>query len=179
MAKHTVKAILKTFEEMLTEKSFSKITVTELVRRCDISPNAFYYHYENIYKLLEAWIKIKMQEFSVREENVTDGTEIIREFLYAVKRNPDMAYHVADSLSHETFARIIFDVSEEDFYSDFMRRLGPDGVPEERLRGISRCCCYSLWGLFLKFLWLRTEMDIDAEVRCICDTFTACLNGLK
>ena len=45
MMQFTEKAIRQTFQDMLTEMPFDKITVTELVKRCEISPNTFYYHY--------------------------------------------------------------------------------------------------------------------------------------
>ena len=38
---------------MLAEMPFYKITVSALVKRAGISPNTFYYHYEDIYDLLE------------------------------------------------------------------------------------------------------------------------------
>ena len=44
MALYTQKAILRAFGEMLEEMPFDKITVTALVKRCDISSNTFYYH---------------------------------------------------------------------------------------------------------------------------------------
>ena len=52
MAIRTNKAIIETFEEMLDEMPFEKITVSSLAKRCEISPNTFYYHYEDIYDLL-------------------------------------------------------------------------------------------------------------------------------
>ena len=42
MALLTQKAILSTFEEMLEEMPFDKITVSALVRRCGVSSNTFY-----------------------------------------------------------------------------------------------------------------------------------------
>ena len=53
MALLTQKAILSTFEEMLEEMPFDKITVSALVRRCGVSSNTFYYHYDDIPALIE------------------------------------------------------------------------------------------------------------------------------
>lgn len=52
MALLTQKAILSTFEEMLYEMPFDKISVTALVKRCGVSSNTFYYHYQDIFMLL-------------------------------------------------------------------------------------------------------------------------------
>ena len=60
MALYTQKAILRTFQQMLEEMPFDKITVSALVRRCEISSNTFYYHYQDIYALLEVWLKERL-----------------------------------------------------------------------------------------------------------------------
>ena len=56
MAHFTQKAILQTFQQMLEEMPFDKITVSAIVSRCEISSNTFYYHYRDIYDLLDAWL---------------------------------------------------------------------------------------------------------------------------
>jgi len=48
MAQYTEKLIFDTFKGMLEEMPFDKITVSSLVRRCGISPNTFYYHFDDI-----------------------------------------------------------------------------------------------------------------------------------
>ena len=60
MALLTQKAILSTFEEMLEEMPFDKITVSALVRRCGVSSNTFYYHYQDIYDLLDVWMSTRL-----------------------------------------------------------------------------------------------------------------------
>lgn len=66
MALLTQRAILSTFEEMLEEMPFDKITVSALVKRCGVSANTFYYHYQDIYALLDAWLTKKIGE--IREK---------------------------------------------------------------------------------------------------------------
>ena len=69
MALLTQKAILMTFEEMLEEMPFDKITVSALVRRCGVSSNTFYYHYQDIYDFLDVWMstRLGMLKKNVRE----------------------------------------------------------------------------------------------------------------
>ena len=64
MALYTQKAIMRAFGEMLEEMPFDKITVTALVKRCDISSNTFYYHYRDIYDLLDAWFHLELGRFT-------------------------------------------------------------------------------------------------------------------
>ena len=54
MALYTKKLIMTTFQEMIAEMPFDKITVSALVKRAEGSPNTLYYHYQDISPQLEA-----------------------------------------------------------------------------------------------------------------------------
>lgn len=53
MAKYTKNAIMVCFLELLNKKSLDKITVKDIVEKCDINRNTFYYYYKDIYDVLE------------------------------------------------------------------------------------------------------------------------------
>lgn len=54
-------AIRQAFQELLKEKHFEKITVTDIVNRADINRSAFYAHYSDVKGLIE-----KIQDKIVR-----------------------------------------------------------------------------------------------------------------
>lgn len=49
----TKKVISDVFWQLLEEKPYSKITVQNIVERCQISRNSFYYHFQDIPALVE------------------------------------------------------------------------------------------------------------------------------
>ncbi|PWJ49911.1 TetR/AcrR family transcriptional regulator C-terminal domain-containing protein [Faecalicatena contorta] len=49
----TKKALCASLKELMRHKAFSKITVSELIRDCDINRKTFYYHFEDIFGLLK------------------------------------------------------------------------------------------------------------------------------
>ena len=53
MSGFTKEIIAKTFTELLDEKPMSKITVKDIVERCGVNRNTFYYHFKDIYDLVE------------------------------------------------------------------------------------------------------------------------------
>jgi len=71
----TLEAIRKSFEELLCEKDFLEITVTELCERARISKKTFYCHYASIDELLDelqedlliSYIE-KVKDFRIPEE---------------------------------------------------------------------------------------------------------------
>ena len=46
--KRTKELLTDTFWELLEEKAYSKITVNDIVSRCDVNRNTFYYHFQDI-----------------------------------------------------------------------------------------------------------------------------------
>ena len=97
MANHTERIIMETFRQMLEEMPFYKISVSALVKRCNISPNTFYYHYEDIYDLLEKWLAKWLDQFSPHE----DWHKNAKEVLYACQENEKLVENVVNYLSRE------------------------------------------------------------------------------
>lgn len=58
----TKSEIDKVFLELLQEKEFEEITVTELADRANIARKTFYLHYEDIYDLLYSMIEMHISE---------------------------------------------------------------------------------------------------------------------
>ena len=52
MSNLTKKALLAAFGELLEEKPFNKISISDLTERCGLSRMTFYYHFENVYELM-------------------------------------------------------------------------------------------------------------------------------
>ena len=50
-------AIITAFWQLLEEKPYNKITVKNIVERCDINRNTFYYHFQDIPDLLYKSLK--------------------------------------------------------------------------------------------------------------------------
>ena len=49
---YTRNMIRSVFIEMLDERPFDEITVTDLVTRCEINRKTFYYYYQDLYAVL-------------------------------------------------------------------------------------------------------------------------------
>ena len=59
----TKENIKRAFQALIKEKSFSKITVTNIIETSKINRSTFYKHYEDKYKLRESLIKETLDDF--------------------------------------------------------------------------------------------------------------------
>mgnify|MGYP001049452151 FL=1 len=163
MARYTQRLIMSTFEQMLAEMPFDKITVSALVKRCDISPNTFYYHYRDLSDLLNAWLSTAMEPF------FSGGAEHWQEnliaLLNALKQRPEIVYHVSVSLSREQMERYVF-LSANDFFDRLIdAELKGRALPAESKKDMADFCRYAFLGFFLRFIWNRMEDDAADTVR--------------
>ena len=61
MAQFTKKAILDSFVELISERPFDKITVKDIVTRCGVSRNTFYYYFEDVNALVDELFQVETQ----------------------------------------------------------------------------------------------------------------------
>lgn len=95
-SKKTKKIIKRVFAEMLSEKmELSKMTVSELCKRADISRGAFYSHYDDIYGVAEEYENELIDVFfastqSLNSQNIMQFIDKIFEYI----RKNDETYHL-------------------------------------------------------------------------------------
>lgn len=170
MAAHTQRIILETFEEMLEEKPFYKITVSALVKRCGISPNTFYYHYEDIYDLLETWVGIWLSRFTPQD----DWRENAKALLRTCQEKEQLVGNVLNCLSKEQIESAIFSVDDNDLFFIFVNKAPGSGkLSEIKRRNIADFCRYAVIGFFLRFVWNHLDSDVDTVVDDL-DSYIRC-----
>ena len=55
MSEITKKALAETLKKLLSKNKLNKITIKEITEDCGVNRQTFYYHFKDIYDLLE-WI---------------------------------------------------------------------------------------------------------------------------
>lgn len=71
MSDITKKAIAAAFKQLLLRKRLSKITVADITELCGINRQTFYYHFQDIYDLVE-WICVNDTEQVLKENKTYD-----------------------------------------------------------------------------------------------------------
>ena len=112
MTKFTKKAIISTFLDLLHHKSLDKITNKDIVDKCGINRNTFYYHYKDIYDLIDDIFiteSKKVLEKTIECENLeTEFKHIVKfimEYKVAIK-------HLYDSKSRDELEKYLFTITE-------------------------------------------------------------------
>lgn len=166
----TQNAILNTFEEMLREMPFDKITVSALTKRCGINHNTFYYHYQDIYSLLKDWIdRVRLRLLCCDEQMNWD--DAIGLLLKKCQENESLVNHLSMSISREYFEKYIF-TSADDIFLEYVKTEAKGRpIPEKQIHAIADFCRYAFLGFFLRFLWNGMAEDVDAAVNDLKNLF--------
>lgn len=179
MAQYTKKAILQTFQDMLEKMPFDKITVSAIVAKCEISSNTFYYHFRDIYDLLDTWLLLKKDSYLDSIAQQSRWQDITKALLLDLKNHADLVYHMFNSISRERLERCVFESTDDTFYRLVCHETAGSNIPEPELRAIAEYNSYSFLGFLLKFLWNDMNGDIDTGVEKIGAIFESNIQWLK
>ena len=134
------------FWELLSEREYRKITVTDIVRTADVNRNSFYYHFAGLPELADSAILHAVENTpipSVPNEDFNPDTEW-RKHVTALLRDPEQRQRL-DRLA---------------------LLAGPHSSPElvESMREFGRLTLISVLGLDADHLDLKTDLMLDFTV---------------
>ena len=159
MAQFTQQAILDAFVKLLNQMPLDKITVKEIVDACGISRNTFYYHFGDIYALLEALFSRDVQRISEEGpegESWADGLERALTFLSANRR---AVYHIYNSINHGQLEQYLYHATDPLITAYVNKEARGLPVEAEDLKFIAHAYQAMFVGLLLE--WLQQGMRGD------------------
>lgn len=158
LTKQTIRVSLM---KLLNERPLDKITIKDIVEDCGVNRNTFYYHFQDIYALLEDIFEREYEKVIAQNmESFTWQDALIQSLAFATE-NKKAIYHIYNSINRDQLERYLFRVTE-----DVMERVvkheakGLDVEPMD-IRYISLFYKHAVMGLVLE--WLQRGMKDDAE----------------
>ena len=116
----TRKLIKKTFAELMNEKKeLNKITVTELVKRADITRSTFYTHYDDIYEVVNDY-QLETIELLVSDDKILNSIQDIYDYFDEIfdclKKNEDIYKMLLSSNGSLIFLEHLKELAGEKIY---------------------------------------------------------------
>ena len=164
MARFTEHIILTVFEEMLLEMPFDQITVSALSRRCDISPNTFYYHYRDLNDLLAFWLRAKVDAGLAEIPESFSWTERVKYVFRRCKESELLIFHISDSNGRAQLEDYVFSTSSRHIFDCVEDLIRDMRLSESARQALSKLMRYAFLGFFIQFLQNRMTDDIDKSV---------------
>jgi probable dihydroxyacetone kinase regulator len=113
MSKITKKALAISLKKILSQKTLDKVTIKEIVDDCGITRQAFYYHFQDLYDLLELTFMSEITENV--EGNLTFDTwkQCFFKLCEYFKTNKDFINNIYNSIDYRGFEGHIYKLAYE------------------------------------------------------------------
>lgn len=164
----TRETIIKVFTELLDEKPIKSITVKDIVERCNVNRNTFYYHFQDIPSLVQGMLEEKMDQLIENHYHAGQPIECIRPLIQYGLKNKRAVLHVYRYVPREVFLSYLDRLALRLMQEYFSTATEGVSVPEENVAALILFYKCSMVGLLLDWLDKGLEGDMPALMERLC-----------
>ena len=173
MSNTTKIALEASLKELLKRKPFDKITIADLTEDCGISRMAFYYHFKDIYDLVE-WACVEDGKKALRDKKTYDTwQEGFTQIFEAVLENKTFIMNVYHSVNREKIESFLYKLTYQLIVDVVEEKCARDHLPAEDKQFIADFYKYGFVGIMLD--WIDRGMKEDYQK--IVDLLAVTLHG--
>lgn len=162
MSQITKKALAASLKKLLVDKPLDKITVVDIVDDCGVNRQTFYYHFQDIYDLVD-WIFLTEATAAIggKKTYATWQQGFLQLFDYVLQNKP-LVGHVYHSLSRDQLERYLYDVTYDLLIGVVEEQAAGMAVREEDKKFIADFYKFAFVGLILD--WIKRGMKDDPKL---------------
>ena len=159
---NTTKAALEeSLKRLLLKKPLDKITITDITTDCGISRMAFYYHFKDIYDLVE-WSCVEDGTKALQGKKTSESwTEGLTQILEAVLENKPFIMNVYRNVDRERIENYLFKLTYDLIVGVVEEKSKGLNITEEDKKFIADFYKYGFVGIMLE--WIREGMKENIE----------------
>ena len=159
MTNATKAALEASLKKLLLKKPLDKITINDLTTDCGISRMAFYYHFKDIYDLVE-WSCLEDATQALQGKKTYETwQEGLQQIFEAVLENKPFIMNVYHSVSREQIETYLFHLTHDLLYGVVQEKAKGTGISEADQSFIADFYKYSFTGVMLD--WIKDGMKVD------------------
>ena len=162
MPNTTKQALEESLKHMLLKKPLDKITIRDITEDCGISRMAFYYHFQDIYDLVE-WACIEDASKALQGKKTYETwQEGLLQIFEAVLENKPFILNAYRCISREQMERFLYQLTYGLIRGVVEEQSRGTAISEEDKSFIAEFYKYSFVGVMLD--WIRQGMTDDPQV---------------
>lgn len=173
MSNITKHALAESLKKLLLKKPLNKITINDLTTDCGISRMAFYYHFKDIYDLVE-WACLEESRKALQGKKTYDTwQEGLLQIFEAVYENKPFIINAYNAISREQIENFLFQLTHYLIMGVVEEQSKETLLTNEQKNFIADFYKYSFVGIMLD--WIRQGMKDDYT--SICDNMCTTIQG--
>ena len=160
MSQITKNALAASLKKLLSKKELSKITITNITEECGVNRQTFYYHFKDIYDLLE-WIFTNEVIEEIDNEKEEDWQQkFIYIFEYVIK-NKELIKNIYSSGSKEYFLKFVYKQTNLLIINFIEKEYKDKKIKDENKKFIANFYKYGFVGVMEE--WIENGMKEDVN----------------
>lgn len=157
MGKNTKKLLMQSFVKLLNQKQFNRITIQDIADDCGVNRNTFYYHFKDIYMVLEAVLEEQEKKVIYNLENKMTWKECLQEIIDYIIANKKAIYHIYNSINREILEKYIRKIAEVFLRKDIELNLKKDEYREAQIEFVIKFYKYAFSGIIIE--WISSDFS--------------------
>lgn len=161
MSQITKRALEQSLKNLLLQKPLNKITISDITEDCGINRMTFYYHFKDIYDLVE-WVCIEDAKKALENKKTYDTWQQgFVQIFYAVRENKPFIMNVYRCVSREQVEKYLVPLTDNLLMGVIAEQSDGMVVRDEDKLFIAQVFSYSFVGIMLD--WIKDGMQYDPE----------------
>lgn len=162
MSQTTKRALAASLKKLLSHKPLDKITVTDIVEDCEVNRQTFYYHFKDIYDLVE-WTYSNEGTRAIGSKKTYDTWQMgfLQTFEYVLE-NREFVKNTYNSISREHLENFLYNETYNLLLDVIEEKSAGMSVRDDDKAFIANFYKYAFVGLMLE--WIKAGMKEKPSV---------------
>ncbi len=161
MSQVTKRALAQSLKNLLLKKPLNKITISDIADDCGISRMTFYYHFKDIYDLVE-WACLEDANKALKEYKTYDTWQQgFLQLFEVVRENKPLIMNVYRCVHQEQLEKYLRPLVDHLVLNIINEEVGNKTVKDGDKAFIAQIYGYIFIGIMLD--WVKTDMQVEYE----------------
>lgn len=162
MSSVTKNVLAASLKKLLSKRELSKITIYDIVNECGVNRQTFYYHFKDIYDLLEWTYEHELIDKVEEKANLGNWQENVNQIFKYLIENKRFVINTYNSISREYLLNVLFNQ-----YNNFIFKLIEEAAPEYNVNEADKLFIatfykYGFTGIIEE--WIMSNMSEDPDI---------------
>lgn len=179
MTEMTKLLLSNSLKKLLSKKPLNKITVKDIVNDCKLTRQTFYYHFQDIFELLD-WTYKKELGHLLNEPHNSSWEKVIKGILNFIRENKSMFSYTIQAVGREYFEQAIYPDLYEFSKNKISKTSTEIDIPEGKINFLANLQAITLISVIIQWANNGMKENPDEIVKMLDKTLnSATLNFLK
>lgn len=163
----TKKALAKSLKKLMEKSALDKISIREIVEDCGVNRKTFYYHFENIYDLVNWMFEEEAIESVKKYDFIRDYEDAVRFSMNYIEENEHVVNSALDALGRDELKKFFYN----NFVGNMRSIVGEFSkdmfIPKDYIDFLINFYTESFASLLIDWIRNRSERDKEKYIQYI------------